>query len=90
MYGPRYVWVLLERYDEHWWLSDMGDIGCSTAELSEAVAGYWSVNSLSTIGAGQETTSGMVRAFVAVAFVCCVPGIHVVLSKEKCYKEIVI
>ena len=50
----------------------MGDIGCSTAELSEAVAGYWSVNSLSTIGAGQRTTSGMVRVFLGVTFVRCV------------------
>ena len=74
MYGPRYVWVLLERYDEHWWLSDMGDIGCSTAELSEAVAGYWSVNSLSTIGAGQRTTSGMVCDFVEVEILRCRTG----------------
>ena len=50
----------------------MGDIGCSTAELSAAVAGYWSVNSLSTIGAGQRTTSGMVRVFLGVTFVRCV------------------
>ncbi|KAI0240330.1 Gamma-aminobutyric acid type B receptor subunit 1 [Lamellibrachia satsuma] len=59
MYGSRYVWILLGMYDEHWWLAKRSDLSCTTAQLAQAVSGYWSVNSLSTLSAGQRSVSGM-------------------------------
>ena len=64
MYGSRYVWILLGMYDEHWWLAKRSDLSCTTAQLAQAVSGYWSVNSLSTLSAGQRSVSGMVGNFI--------------------------
>ena len=58
MYGPRYVWMLVGWYKSHWW--EVQDTACTIEELTLAVEGYFSVDTLNSIIGDNKAVSGLV------------------------------
>lgn len=48
MYGPRYVWIIIGDYVEHWW-KHAADTSCSVEQLAAAANGYFSIDSLNSL-----------------------------------------
>ena len=61
MYGAKYVWLLLDWYDNtKWWLQDDDSIDCTQEQMTSAVQGYFSIESVGIVSYNTPTLSGMV------------------------------
>ncbi|XP_072171308.1 gamma-aminobutyric acid type B receptor subunit 2-like [Diadema setosum] len=62
MYGAKYVWLLVGWYSHHWWLVEDDDddaVDCTPEELTEAVEGYFAVDSLDVNIDDRPSVSGL-------------------------------
>lgn len=60
MYGAKYVWLLVGWYMRDWWLVEDDGIDCTPEELTEAVEGYFAVDSMDTNVDDRMSVSGLV------------------------------
>ncbi|XP_074651672.1 uncharacterized protein LOC141906324 [Tubulanus polymorphus] len=58
LYGPRYVWLLLGWYTDSWWRIG-NETNCTHEQLTEAVEGHFTVNSLNTLLGNKRGISGI-------------------------------
>lgn len=62
MYGAKYVWLLLDWYDNtRWWLEDDASIDCTKDQMTAAVQGYFSIESVGIVLDNTPTLSRMVN-----------------------------
>nr|XP_054755802.1 gamma-aminobutyric acid type B receptor subunit 2-like isoform X2 [Lytechinus pictus] len=59
MYGAKYVWLLVGWYMRDWWLVEDDRIDCTPEELTEAVEGYFAVDSMDTNIDDRMSVSGL-------------------------------
>ena len=59
LYGPRYVWMLVGQYAASWW-EQRERKACTRRQLSDALAGCFTVRSLNAIIGNGISESGLV------------------------------
>ncbi|XP_013382265.1 gamma-aminobutyric acid type B receptor subunit 2 [Lingula anatina] len=59
IYGLKYVWLLVGDFTSQWWEKSHNFSDCTEQELTEAVNGYFAVNSLNFIVGNSKSTSGL-------------------------------
>ncbi|XP_031554561.1 gamma-aminobutyric acid type B receptor subunit 1-like isoform X2 [Actinia tenebrosa] len=60
MYGAKYVWLLLDWYDNHkWWLKNDQQVDCTQDQLTRATSGYFSFEHLNPVTNGKPGISGL-------------------------------
>lgn len=62
MYGPRYVWVIIGDYVEHWW-THAADTACTRQQLETAANGYFSIDSLNSLS-DDDRVRGYLNVFL--------------------------
>eukprot|EP00057_Strongylocentrotus_purpuratus_P002782 XP_003725244.1 PREDICTED: gamma-aminobutyric acid type B receptor subunit 1 [Strongylocentrotus purpuratus] len=62
LYGAKYVWLLVGWYMRDWWLVEDDRIDCTPEELTEAVEGYFAVDSMDTNVDDRMSVSGLAEA----------------------------
>lgn len=61
MYGGKYVWLLLDWYDNKaWWLMKDHHVDCTQDQLTRATNGYFSIENLNPVTDGKPGISGLV------------------------------
>ena len=61
MFGERYMWLLLDWYDnKKWWLAKDSETDCTEEQMKKAVEGYFSIESARIVSNKLPTVSGMV------------------------------